>query len=284
MPLLTVREIKKRTEAFFESKAVPNARLDADALIAHVLEVKRLELYLDLDRPLTEAQLAVLRPLVKRRAAREPLQYILGTVEFYGLELKVDARALIPRPETEELVERVVQKLPEAPARILDLGTGSGALALALATQYPESQVDAVDVSEQALALARENACALGLEACVRFHKGNWLRALGSKDVSYDLIVSNPPYLTEEEMAVAEPEVTDYEPQNALVSGKDGLDALRVIFRDVGTFLKSNGLLALETGIEQQAELDTLSKAANLQGRCYEDYSGRPRFYFAWKS
>ena len=146
MSLLSIREIKERTEAFFESKGVANARLDTDALIAHSLGIKRLELYLDLERPLTESQLAELRPLVKRRANREPLQYIVGTVDFCDMELKVDTRALIPRYETEELVELVSEALSEKPNAILDLGTGSGALALAFAKRYPDASVDAVDV------------------------------------------------------------------------------------------------------------------------------------------
>ena len=200
MALLTIREIKERTEAFFESKGVPNARLDTDTLIAHSLGIKRLELYLDLDRPLTEAQLAELRPLVKRRAEREPLQYIVGTVDFCDMELKVDRRALIPRFETEELVELVTEALTAHPKMILDLGTGSGALALALANKYPEASVDAVDVSAEALSLAQENAAALGLDKRVTFHEGSWWRPLGLGEQRYDLIVSNPPYLTDEEM------------------------------------------------------------------------------------
>lgn len=283
MSLLTVREIKERTEAFFKSRGIPDARFDTDALIAHVLGLKRLELYLDLDRPLTESQLAALRPLVKRRASREPLQYILGAVEFYGMELKVDARGLIPRHETEELIEQIVEQLSEAPGRILDLGTGSGALALALAQKYPEATVDAVDVSPQALSLARENAQSLGLESRVQFHEGNWFAPLDTDENQYDLIVSNPPYLTKKEMATAEPEVADYEPHDALVSGDDGLDAIREIFNEVKTFLKKGGLFALETGIDQQAELDALSAATNLEGYCLRDFSGRPRFYFARK-
>ena len=283
MPLLTVREIKERTEAFFKSKEVPDARLDTDALIACVLGLKRLELYLDLDRPLTESQLAALRPLVKRRANREQLQYILGAVEFYGMELKVDARALIPRHETEELVEQIVEQLSEAPGRILDLGTGSGALALAFAQKYPEARVDAVDVSPQALSLAQENAQSLGLDSRVQFHEGNWFSPLNSDENQYDLIVSNPPYLTQKEMITAEPEVADYEPHDALVSGDDGLDAIRKIFNEVETFLQKGGLFALETGIDQQAELDALSAAAKLEGHCLRDFSGRPRFYFARK-
>lgn len=283
MSLLTVREIKERTEAFFKSRGVPDARLDADALIAHVLGLKRLELYLDMDRPLTEQQLSVLRPLVRRRANREPLQYIVGTVDFYGITLMTDSRALIPRHETEELVQHVVQQLQKAPEKIADLGTGSGALALAFAHEYPEAQVDAVDVSPSALSLARENAQSLGFEARVQFYEGSWFGPLDPVDNEYDLIVSNPPYLTQQEMATAQPEVVDYEPHQALVSGVDGLDALREIFNGAGKFLKPDGLLALETGIGQQVELDALSAAFNLNGKCIHDLSGHPRFYCAQK-
>jgi len=283
MALLTIREIKERTEAFFESKGVPNARLDTDTLIAYSLGVKRLELYLDLDRPLTAALLAELRPLVKRRAEREPLQYIVGTVDFCDMELKVDRRALIPRFETEELVELAGEALSASPKTILDLGTGSGALALALAKKYPEASVDAVDVSAAALSLAQENALALGLDSRVTFHEGSWWRPLGLREQRYDLIVSNPPYLTDAEMTTAEPEVVDHEPHSALVSGVDGLDDLRLIFKDAASYLKSGGLLALETGIAQAEALDALATTAGLQGECMEDLSGRPRFYFARK-
>ena len=283
MALLTIREIKERTEAFFESKGVPNARLDTDMLIAHSLGIKRLELYLDLDRPLTESQLAELRPLVKRRADREPMQYIIGSVDFCDMELKVDTRALIPRYETEELVERVSEALSVAPKQILDLGTGSGALALAFAKRYPEASVDAVDFSAQALSLAKENAITQELAERVTFYEGSWLCPLGLGEQRYDLIVSNPPYLTEEEMTTAEPEVVNHEPQCALVSGADGLDDLRLIFKDAAAFLKPGGLLALETGIAQAEALNTLAETAGLQGECIEDLSGRPRFYFARK-
>jgi release factor glutamine methyltransferase len=283
MALLTIREIKERTEAFFESKGVPNARLDTDTLIAHSLGIKRLELYLDLDRPLTESQLAELRPLVKRRADREPMQYIIGSVDFCDMLLKVDARALIPRYETEELVERVSEALSVAPKQILDLGTGSGALALAFAKRYPEASVDAVDFSAQALSLAKENAITQELAERITFYEGSWLCPLGLGEQRYDLIVSNPPYLTEEEMTTAEPEVVNHEPQCALVSGADGLDDLRLIFKDAVAFLKPGGLLALETGIAQAEALNTLAETAGLQGECIEDLSGRPRFYFARK-
>jgi release factor glutamine methyltransferase len=278
--MLTIREIKARTEHFFQEKGVPNAKLDTDILIAHSLGVKRLDLYLDLDRPLTEAQLVELRPLVKRRANREPLQYIVGNTEFYGLELKVDSRALIPRHETEELIELIVERSATPPARILDLGTGSGAIALALASKYPEATVTAVDQSAEALALAAENADALKLNERVNFRQGSWFEPLAD-DAQFDLIVSNPPYLTEAEMQTAEPEVVSHEPHSALVSGNDGLDDLRLILSQAKHFLATGGLLAMETGIAQGEALVKLANDAGLRGESIEDLSGRPRFFFA---
>jgi len=278
--MLTVREIKARTETFFSQKGVPNAKLDADILIAHSLGLKRLDLYLDMDRPLTEAQLSELRPLVKRRADREPLQYIVGNTDFYGLTLKVDPRALIPRHETEELIDHVVERLTAAPQRILDLGTGSGALALALASKYPDAEVSAIDQSAEALALAAENAEALDLAARINYLQGSWFAPLpvGSR---FDLIVANPPYLTETEMQTAEPEVVGHEPSRALVSGGDGLDDLRRILGKAKQYLAEGGCLALETGIAQHAALKQLAEDSGLTGESLEELSGRPRFFFA---
>lgn len=278
--MLTVREIKARTETFFSQNGVPNEKLDTDILIAHSLGLKRLDLYLDMDRPLTEAQLEALRPLVKRRASREPLQYIIGTTEFYGLTLKVDPRALIPRHETEELVDHIVERLAAPPPRILDLGTGSGALALALASKFPDADVTAIDQSGEALALAAENAEALGLAERLTFLQGDWFAPL-PEGSQFDLIVANPPYLTEAEMQTAAPEVVGHEPAEALVSGRDGLDDLHRILGAAKDYLAEGGLLALETGIAQHAALKQLAQDNSLSGESLEDLSGRSRFFFA---
>ena len=278
--MLTIREIKERTEAFFKKKSVPNAKLDTDILIAHSLGIKRLDIYLDLDRPLTEAQLTDLRSLVKRRASREPLQYIIGNTEFYGLTLKVDPRALIPRHETEELIELIVERLETPPKRILDLGTGSGAIALALASRYSDAEVTATDQSEGAITLAKENALALNLSSRVTFIKGNWFEPL-DEGARFDLIVSNPPYLTEAEMQTAEPEVINHEPQNALASGQEGLDDLGLLFKSVSKHLVEGGLLALETGIGQADAIKAMALKVSLHGQSVKDLSGRLRFFFA---
>ena len=278
--MLTIREIKERTEAFFKKKSVPNAKLDTDILIAHSLGIKRLDIYLDLDRPLTEAQLTDLRSLVKRRASREPLQYIIGNTEFYGLTLKVDPRALIPRHETEELIELIVERLEAPPKRILDLGTGSGAIALALASRYSDAEVTATDQSEEAITLAKENALALNLSSRVTFIKGNWFEPL-DEGARFDLIVSNPPYLTEAEMQTAEPEVIDHEPHSALASGQEGLDDLGLLFKSVPRHLAEGGLLALETGIGQADAIKAMALEVSLHGQSVEDLSEHPRFFFA---
>jgi release factor glutamine methyltransferase len=277
--MLSIREIQGKTVGYLQGKGVPNPKLDTDLLIAHVLGLKRLELYLDIDRPLTDTQLDQLRPLVKRRADREPLQYIIGSVEFSGLRLKVDTRALIPRPETEELVEHIRNRLVKAPRRILDLGTGSGAIAIALAVAYPGAEVCATDRSQNALDLAKENAGQYVSDKRIRFRLGNWFDAI-DKGERFDLIVSNPPYLTEEELQTAEPEVRRHEPEQALVSGDDGLDDLKGILSTAALFLNQGGFLALETGVAQHTELDKICTRSRLEGEGISDVSGRPRFYF----
>lgn len=252
--------------------------------MGHALGLRRLDLYLQFERPLTEDQLAGLRPLVARRAKREPLQYIIGDTEFFGLTLKCDPRALIPRPETEELAELLVEHYgDQPPASVFDLGTGTGALALALASAWPQAAVTAVDVSPEALALAQENAEANGLSARVTFCESNWFAGIGGG--AFDLVVSNPPYLTEEEMTTAEPEVVKFEPNGALVSGKDGLKDLKTILSAAPAHLKEGGMLAVETGIAQHAALAELARKVGFsKTESKKDLSGRPRFFWAWAS
>jgi release factor glutamine methyltransferase len=273
--MLTVLEIIKRTTDFLGKKDVEAPRRDAELLIGHALGLKRMALYLQFERPLTETELEKIRPLVKRRGNREPLQYITGEVEFGGLKLKVDRRALIPRPETEYLLELVLQRTASAPPRhILDLGTGSGALALALAKAYPEASVLAVDKSEEALALARENATTAGLAERV-------LAAVPPGE-SFQLIVANPPYLSDEETATAQPEVRDFEPRMALSAGTNGAAALEHIIAQARPFLAAGGCLACETGIAQHAALlSQLAQAGYTGVESLRDLTGRDRFVLA---
>lgn len=280
--MLTVLEIIKKTTDFLARHGVESPRLNAELLIGHSLGLQRMQLYLQFERPLAEPELARLRPLVKRRSEREPLQYIVGTTEFSGLTLKVDRRALIPRPETELLIEIAKEVCVVPPARVLDLGTGTGAIALALATNFPAAAVVATDVSADALALAQENAAALGLAARVQWVRSDWFSALPADLPPFDLIVSNPPYLTATEVAETEPEVRNFEPPGALTSGPDGLEAIAVIVREAKARLAPGGRLLLETGIAQHARILELAQTAGYTvTESRRDLTGRDRFILA---
>lgn len=278
--MLTVLDVIQRSAGFLEGKGVENPRLNAEWLIASSLGMDRMKLYMQFDRPLREAELVDMRAKVARRAKREPLQYIMGTAPFHALELKVDRRALIPRPETEQLVELAMGSLRENDEayRIVDLGTGSGAIALALAFALPRAEIFAVDASREALALAQENALGCGLQNRVTFILSDWFSDFDPEG-SFDLIVSNPPYLTDEEMESAEPEVRDFEPRSALFAEKEGLADLETILSGAYYRLKPGGVLWLETGIAHRDRLLGRCKTlgySTSEGR--DDWSGRPRF------
>lgn len=281
--MLTVLEVIKKTTDFLAGKGIESARLNAELLIGHALGRKRMQLYLEFERPLTESELEKIRPLVRRRAQHEPLQYIVGETEFHGLKLKVDRRALIPRPETEQLVERVAAAVAaSSPRRILDLGTGSGAIALALARIFPDATVMAVDRSEAALALARENAAATALSERVCFLVSDWFGSVPAE--TFDLIMSNPPYLSAEETAQTAPEVRGFEPLEALTAADSGLADLAKIIATAPQFLRVGGLLALETGIAQHAGLLGLASGAGFaRMESLQDLTGRDRFFLAFR-
>lgn len=280
--MLSVLDIIKKTTDFFAGKGIETPRLDAELLIGHALGLKRMQLYLQFERLLTESELEKIRPLVRRRAAREPLQYVMGEVEWSGLKLKTDRRALIPRPETELLVEIVTENLSAAPARILDLGTGTGALALALLARYPEARATAVDESEEALSLARENAASVGIAERVDFLASDWFSAVPA-GARYDVIVANPPYLTAEEVDQATPEVRTFEPHRALVAEEEGTSDLLHIIASARAFLAAGGLLAMETGIAQHARLlDACAAAGFARSESRRDLTGRDRFVLTW--
>lgn len=280
--MLTVLEIIKRSTEFLDRHGVEGPRLNAELLIGHALGLKRMQLYLQFERPLAETELAKIRPLVKRRSEREPLQYIIGSTDFAGLTLKVDRRALIPRPETELLVEIAKTAGAMTPARVLDLGTGTGAIALALGKHFPGATVIATDVSAEALTLARENAGALGLADRVQWLRSDWFAELPAELPPFDLIVSNPPYLTEAEVTETEPEVKNHEPRGALTSGPDGLEAIAVIVREAKVRLVPGGRLLLETGIAQHARILELARESGYAAaESRPDLTGRDRFVLA---
>jgi release factor glutamine methyltransferase len=280
--VLTVLEIIKRTTEFLATKGVASPRLNAELLLGHVIGRRRMQLYLEFERPLTAAELDRLRPLVRRRGQQEPLQYVLGEAEFRGLRLKVDRRALIPRPETELLVELVhTWAGTQAPIlRALDLGTGSGAIAAALATLWPGAAVVAAERCPEALALARENFAALRLEGRIQPVAATWFD--GVPPGPYDAIVSNPPYLTAAEVAATAPEVREHEPRAALEAPEEGLADLRAILEAAPGYLRPGGLLALETGCDHRAALCARLQAAGFQPvAAHQDLTGRDRFILA---
>lgn len=278
--MLTVLEIIKKTTDFFVGKGIESPRLNAELLIGHALGLKRMQLYLQFERPLAETELERIRPLVRRRGHHEPVQYIIGEMEFHGLRLKVDRRALIPRPETEQLIELVVGACSPPPASVLDLGTGSGAIALALARAFPSAMLTASDCSNDALALARENAETTELASRISFLQSDWFSTVPAG--KFELIVANPPYLSAEETAQAPLEVRGFEPELALSAADDGIAALGKIIECAPPYLAAGGLLALETGITQHARLIELAVAAGFpQVESRRDLAGRDRFILA---
>jgi len=273
-------ETLKKAAEFLARKGLEKPRMEAEHLFAAGLGMKRLDLYLQFERLLNDDEVRRLRDLTVRRGNREPLQHIIGKVEFRDLVLKSDKRALIPRPETEELIDLALGLFPADQAvRVLDLGTGSGAIALALAAERPLWRVEAVDRSTDALALARENAAQCGLAERVAFAESDWFTAVAG---DHDLIVSNPPYLTEAEVAEADPEVREFDPKSALIAPEEGLADLRRILTDAPKFLRTGGWVLCETGIEQHAALAELSAGLGYaEAVGLPDMSGRPRF---WKA
>jgi release factor glutamine methyltransferase len=275
---MTVLEVLQSTTAYFKKREVENPRLNAEHLLAHSLGKKRIELYLEFERALAEPELAPLRELVRRRGQGEPLQHLLGTVEFCGQTFLCDQRALIPRPETEELVETLKSKIQNPNSRILDVGTGSGVIALSLAANFPEAEIHAIDSSEEALSLARENAARLNLTERVQFANSNLLeRATGE----FDLIVANLPYVASDAAQSLAPEVLR-DPAAALFGGSNGDELIRELIATAPDHLRPNGLLALEIGLGQSASLQAfLTEKMYHDIEPKNDYAGITRFLFA---
>ena len=282
---LTLLDVVQKSADFLERKSVESPRLNAEWLAAHALNIGRMELYMHFDRPLQPAELDLMRNLVLRRGNREPIQYIVGETQFHDLFIKCDERALIPRPETEQLIDYIVDLGPEIDESfsILDLGTGTGAIALALAMRFPCSKIVAIDASQDALDLAQENALGNGLQNRIELVRSHWFESLKGKG-PFRLVVSNPPYLTDSELETAEPEVKDFEPTSALLSGKDGMeDAFKIISESID-YLEPSGSLWLETGIDQHEQLlDACSNAGFQSFEGILDWADRPRFIHAVK-
>jgi release factor glutamine methyltransferase len=276
---MTVLEVLQSMTAYFKKRSIDNPRLNAEHLLAHVLGCTRMELYLEFERNLGETELATLRELARRRGQGEPLQHLLGTVEFCGCTFLCDKRAMVPRPETEELVELLLHStVHRPPSNILDVGTGSGVIALSLAAKFPEAQIHAVDLSEEALELAHENAEQLGLSARVDFAKSDLLKNIRGK---FDLIVANLPYISSQDRHLLSREVL-HDSEVALFGGAHGDELIRELIEQAPPHLRPGGLLALEAGIGQSEALSGVLTQKKYRDICSKnDYSGTSRFMFA---
>ncbi len=273
---------------YLAGKGVESARLDAEYLLAHVLGVGRLEMYLQHERPLVPSELDEFRPLLRRRAGREPLQHILGRQAFREIDLEVGPSALIPRPETELLVQEVLDwahGTGGAGLSALDVGTGTGAIALSLLAEGPFTRVVATDISAAALELAARNAASAGLDEALELREGAFFDAVPQGEL-FDVVVSNPPYVAETDRDALQPEVLDWEPVEALFAGPDGLSALREIVQGAGAALRPGGLLALEIGDGQAERVVELidGRGEYRDARVLRDLAGRQRIVTATRA
>jgi release factor glutamine methyltransferase len=281
-------ELTRKAAEVFRDRGFENPRLESELLLAGVLGVKRLDLYLQHDRPVAKDELASYRDAVRRRLRHEPLQYVLGTAAFRQIELQVDPRVLIPRPETEVLVGLVLEWSAArvaggaAPGAALDVGTGSGAIALSLAAEGGFETIVATDVSGDALAVARGNAERLKLDGRVAFREGALFEPVGSGE-RFAVVVSNPPYVAEAERAALMPEVREHEPALALFGGASGLEVLADLIKQAAGYMEAGALLALEMGAGQGGDVIALLRAAGTYTgeRVASDLTGRERFALA---
>ena len=314
----TIGRILKWTEQYFRDKGIESPRLDAEVLLAHVLEKQRIYLYVHFDEPLQPAELAAYREMIKQRVLRVPVAQILGEKEFMGLTFKVTADTLVPRPDTEILVQAAVERLkamkgeakaPEdealadgeeassaadrdeaaadvsqEPLHIADIGTGSGAICLSVLRYLAGTVADTVDISPAARAVAEENAASLGLQDRVTFHTGDLLQPLVG--MTFAAILSNPPYIPEADIATLAPEVRLKEPHTALSGGRDGLDFYRRLAKEAPAMLVPGGFMAFEVGIHQAEPVAALAKANPLIARTeiLPDYAGIDRVVVAWRT
>lgn len=247
-PTWTIREVLEWTTRDFASRGIDSPRLDAELLIAEALGVDRVGLYLDLNRPLVESERSAIRPLVARRRAREPVAYIVGRRDFYGRSFFVSPDVLIPRPDTETLVERALDCIPvDADCRVVDVGTGSGIIAVTIAAERPRAAVTATDISAAALGVARRNAERLGFADRIRFEQADLLGETGP----YDVVVSNPPYVSRSELGALQAEIREHEPLDALEAGEEGLDVIDALLAAAPRATEPGAALLIEVGAGQ---------------------------------
>lgn len=280
---MTMLEAIQKSTDFLAKKGVESPRLQSELLLAHVLKTERLKLYLDFARVLQEQQADALRELVQRRGKREPLQHILGTACFCGVEVAVNGSVLIPRPETELLAEEGWKHLNSLgrPATFLDFGTGSGCIAIALCHFAPQAEGCALEKSPAALEIARGNAARNKVENRVSFLQSDGFASLDPA-LRFDLIISNPPYIPEAEIPTLQEEVRNYDPHAALDGGRDGLDFYRLLASQAQAHLVPAGKLLAEFGDGQEQSIPTLFESNGWQiDAIHKDLNGRPRFIAA---
>lgn len=281
----TIGKLLKWTEEYFTKAGIDTPRLDGEVLLCHVLKKERIHLYVHFDQPLTKEELAQYKMCIKERVQHKPVAHIVGHKEFMGLDFKVNEATLIPRPDTEILVEAVISRLKtgqEGLGTIADIGTGSGAICLSLLNYLPDLKAVTVDISPEAIEVAKENAELLDLSDRVEFCHGDMLEPI--RDRKFTAIVSNPPYIPEDDIDGLEPDVRDFEPISALVAGPDGLDFYRRLVAEAGNMIDDDGFLALEIGINQAEALKALGQEHGW-GRCeiVKDLAGIDRVVILWK-
>lgn len=277
--MITVLEALNLSTEYLSKKGIESARLNAELMLAHILNCKRLQLYLMFDKPLDENELSVYREFLVRRVKREPLQYILGEVEFYNIKLKVNPNVLIPRPETELLVEKIIRDFSDkSDFKFLDIGIGSGNISIALLVNLPNSAGIGIDISDSALALANSNAESNSVKNRLELIHFDILkddiRLLGK----FDAVISNPPYVSSEDFETLEPELKVYEPQIALTDFYNGLTFYRKIISVADNLLKENGKVYFEIGKGQSNEIKTLMENKRINNiNIIKDYQGIDR-------
>ncbi|MBF0621099.1 MAG: peptide chain release factor N(5)-glutamine methyltransferase [Magnetococcales bacterium] len=276
----TVRRMMQWSTQWLGEKEIENPRLDTELLLSHSLGIRRLDLFLDMDRPLIAEELAAFKTLIKRRVAREPVAYITESKGFWTLDLTVKSGVLIPRPETELVVDTILKTITQRDTvlRILEIGVGTGAIILSLLKELPEAEGVGVDISEQAIACCTENAENLGLDKRLKLHHGDLFEPLNASQQRYDILVSNPPYVLDSELEGLEPEVRQWEPKTALLGGAEGLDIYKRLLADAVDYLNEHGKIAVEIGCTQAEAVTRLMEGAGFcEVTVLKDYSGHPR-------
>jgi release factor glutamine methyltransferase len=267
-PEWTIISLLKWTESYFDSHGIDSPRMTAEILLAHALKTTRINLYIQHDKPLSRSELIQFKTLIQRRINREPVAYITGSKEFWSLDFTVTKDVLIPRPDTECIVEATLALLPnqnsDPPKKILDLGTGSGAIIIALASERPHNVYIATDCSPAAAILAQKNAAKHGLSDTIHFLCSNWFDAINPNKQPFDIIVSNPPYIPTDIIPTLAPEINRYEPRIALDGDHDGLSDIRKILYAAPDYLINEGYLLLEIGFDQMNSVFEIAGNSNF--------------------